>query len=263
MLKIKTKNKLNIHVVGAGGTGGYAIEYLTRLLAGGDHTLHIYDGDCVEPKNLLRQNFVSDDLDINKSLALSHRMTRLVDNPPTIVAHPYYITDKDEFLIDVLSSFDDQDESLVILMALDNIASRKTMNEIIFDDFQYMDIPVIVLDSGNDNQGGQVNLYTNYDIAYETMFKSSNGILPTMLQFYPELDTIKDDNPGLVQNCADNTMSQPQAMMCNVRNGELLANIIYTIYTHQSINANAWKSDILTGNTSSKFTGFYNSKEEV
>ena len=45
---------------------------------------------------------------------------------------------------------------------------------------------------------------------------------------YPEIDVIKDihdENPGLVQNCAEESESKPQAMMANVRNGELLASI--------------------------------------
>ena len=50
-LKIPINKKLNIHLVGAGGTGGYALACLARLLAGGDHTIHVYDGDLVEKKS--------------------------------------------------------------------------------------------------------------------------------------------------------------------------------------------------------------------
>lgn len=38
MLNMPLKKKLNIHVIGAGGTGGYCIEFLTRLLAGNKAT---------------------------------------------------------------------------------------------------------------------------------------------------------------------------------------------------------------------------------
>ena len=56
-VKIPVNKRLNIHLIGSGGTGGYALACLCRLLAGGDHTIHVYDGDRVETKNLKRQNF--------------------------------------------------------------------------------------------------------------------------------------------------------------------------------------------------------------
>lgn len=34
MLQIPVRDNLNIHVIGAGGTGGYAIENIARLFAG-------------------------------------------------------------------------------------------------------------------------------------------------------------------------------------------------------------------------------------
>jgi tRNA A37 threonylcarbamoyladenosine dehydratase len=59
----------------AGGTGGYVSSLLYRLL----HTLNrsvkviIADGDIVEQKNLVRQNFISADLGRNKTQGLAER----------------------------------------------------------------------------------------------------------------------------------------------------------------------------------------------
>lgn len=261
-LTLGTKNKLNIHIIGAGGTGGYAVMYLARLLAGGEHVIHVYDGDRVEPKNLKRQNFSKEDLDKNKAAAICNHVEAEILQAPEMVAHEEYLTGKEELLAEVLASLED-DQSLVVVMAVDNIATRKMVNEMVLNDLVDARILTIALDSGNDNMGGQVVLYGNAQAAWRPPFgETAKGILPTMLQIYPELAKIEDDNPGLVTNCADNAESEPQAMIANVRNGELLALIITRILETHKAPGNLWRSDILTGNTTCSFTGFLG-KEQV
>lgn len=255
-LRMMVRDKLNIHIIGAGGTGGYAAAYLARLLAGGKHTIHLYDGDQVETKNLKRQNFTLDDLDKNKAEVLCDRIIQEILHAPKMIPHDQYITSKETLLAEILLSLED-DESLVIVMAVDNIATRKLINEVIMDDLVKTRILTVALDSGNDNQGGQVVLYGNAVATWQPpLGEEKKGILPNMLQIYPELATIEDDNPGLITNCAENAESQPQAMMCNVRNGELIAQIITRILETHKSPGNLWQSDILTGNTHCKFTGF-------
>ena len=256
MLQLPVKDKLNIHVIGAGGTGGYFLCFLARLLAGGEHVIHVYDGDRVEPKNLKRQNFTMDELDLNKAEAICNRISKEILQAPTMVAHSEYLTEKDELLAEILASLED-DQSLVLVLAVDNIATRKLVNDLLMDDLVQEQILTIALDSGNDMQGGQIVLYGNATVSYKPLLeKSSKGMLPSMLQVYPELDKIKDENPGLIQNCADNAESEPQAMMANVRNGELLAHIVTRILETHKAPGNLWRSDILTGNTRCEFTGF-------
>ena len=40
-LTLRVKKKLNSQIIGSGGTGGYAVSFRARLLAGGDHTIHV------------------------------------------------------------------------------------------------------------------------------------------------------------------------------------------------------------------------------
>lgn len=261
MLKLSIKKQLNIHVIGAGGTGGYAIEYLTRLFAGTKNRIHAWDGDTIEIKNLKRQNFNFDEVDVNKATAIINRLNQSIYQPPVLEDHPTYITSKEEFAMDLLLDTDD-DESLIIVLAVDNINTRKLINDAVMNDLRDADMPVIILDSGNDDQGGQVVLYTNYEVSYTpAMSLPIKSNLGTMLQIFPELATINDDNPGLVMNCAENAESQPQAMMCNVRNGEILAGIVYQLYNDQQISANLWRSINGTQATTSTFTGFLDEKE--
>lgn len=256
MLNMPLKEKLNIHVIGAGGTGGYCIEFLTRLLAGGKHKIHVYDGDMVEIKNLKRQNFSKDDVDLNKAEALCRKLAEHVMDAPELIAHTEYIKDEDSFLAEILMSRE-PDESLVIVQAVDNVATRKLVNNVIFGKLIENRILTVALDSGNDDQGGQVVLYANGGVRnVEPFGKSQLGILPTMLQVFPELNEVKDNNPGVVMDCAENAESKPQAMMANVRNGELLAQIIIRLKETGKAPGNLWRSDILTGNTKVEFTGF-------
>lgn len=256
MLHMPLKEKLNIHVIGAGGTGGYCVEYLARLLAGGEHKIYVHDGDMVELKNLKRQNFAKDDVDLNKAEALCRRLSGQVMDAPELVPDPSYITDADSFLADILVSLE-PDESLIIILAVDNVSTRRLVNDVIFRKLVENRILTVALDSGNDDQGGQVVLYANGGVRDSDPFgKSKIGLLPDMFDVFPELKQVEDDNPGLVMDCAENAESKPQAMMCNVRNGELLAQIVIRLKETGTAPGNLWRSDILTGNTKASFTGF-------
>lgn len=260
MLQIPMRDKLNIHIIGAGGTGGYLAETLARLLSGEDHEIHLHDGDHVELKNLKRQNFTELELDVNKSTALANRITEGIPEAPNITAHDAYITDKDEFMIELITSFDTDNESLIVVSALDNIASRKLINQTIMEDLKESGVPVVMLDSGNDDQGGQVVLYANAPIRYKPVIgKESIGNLPTMLEVFPDLAKVDDENPGIEMSCEDVVESYPQAMMANVRNSDILADIIYQLYNTGTVPYNLWRSNIGTATTTAEFTGF---KEE-
>lgn len=256
MLNMPLREKLNIHVIGAGGTGGYCVEYLARLLAGGEHKIHVYDGDMVEIKNLKRQNFIKDDVDLNKAEVLCRRLSEQILDVPELIPHGEYLKDEESFVAEILMSLE-PDESLIIVQAVDNVATRKLVNSIIFGRLVEARKLTVALDSGNDDQGGQVVLYANGGVRNEEPFgKMEKGLLPTMLEVFPELNEVDDNNPGLVMDCAENAESKPQAMMANVRNGELLAQIIIRLKETGKAPGNLWRSDILTGNTKVEFTGF-------
>lgn len=260
MLQFKTVENPHIYVFGTGGTGGFALEYLTRLYAESSQrvTIELYDGDNVEAKNLKRQNFTVNDLDLNKAEALVKRLSQYILNPPTFITHNKYVIDADELEAEVLMNVED-DETAIFVLAVDNIATRRLINTVISNLKDSVDI--IALDSGNDNQGGQVVVYANNLVKQREMLKSEVEIsLPTMLQLYPEIDIIKDErdeNPGLVSYCAEESESKPQSMMANVRNGELLASLVYQLSQNQPLQYNVWTSSILTGATTGTLKGIW------
>ena len=74
-MKFSLERPVKIVMLGAGGTGGYAAPHIYRLI----HTLNrparflVADGDIVEEKNLVRQNFIHADLGRNKAAVMAER----------------------------------------------------------------------------------------------------------------------------------------------------------------------------------------------
>lgn len=74
-MKFSKNNSLKIILIGAGGTGGYIAPHLYRIAyaSGRKVQIIIADGDIVEKKNLIRQNFADCDIGKNKAQVLAER----------------------------------------------------------------------------------------------------------------------------------------------------------------------------------------------
>lgn len=74
-MKYSSTAPVKIVVIGAGGTGGYVIPHLYRLGYASHRYVRIIvcDGDVVEEKNLIRQNFVQQDIGRNKAQVQAER----------------------------------------------------------------------------------------------------------------------------------------------------------------------------------------------
>ena len=239
MLKLPTINNLSIYLIGTGGTGGFAFTNLARLLVGANVPISIFDGDIVEPKNLKRQQFGKADIDSPKAQALADWASyTILDCPPIGVINDY-VTDSDELLAGICLSTPD-DAVPLIISAVDNVATRKLINQALEDLPEY-----IAIDSGNHDQGGQVVLTTNLEVVESQGFETPKQVkLANMLQVYPEIANIDDKNPGLEQSCDDVVESEPQAMMANSRNGDIIANLVMSILGNKSIAGNVFESSL-------------------
>lgn len=239
MLKLPTINNLSIYLIGTGGTGGFAFINLVRLLAGADVPISICDGDIVEPKNLKRQQFGKYDIDSPKAQALADWASRTILDCPPIGVINDYLTDGDEFLAGICLSTPG-DAIPLIISAVDNVATRKLINQALEDLPEY-----IAIDSGNHDQGGQVVLTTNLEVTESQGFEVPKQVkLANMLQVYPEIANVDDKNPGLEQSCDDVVESEPQAMMANSRNGDIIANLVMSILGNKSIAGNVFESSL-------------------
>lgn len=239
MLKLPTINNLSIYLIGTGGTGGFAFTNLARLLAGANVPISIFDGDIVEPKNLKRQQFGKADIDSPKAQALADWASHTILDCPPIGVINDYVTDSDELLAGICLSTPD-DAVPLIISAVDNVATRKLINQALEDLPEY-----IAIDSGNHDQGGQVVLTTNLEVVESQGFETPKPVkLANMLQVYPEIANIDDKNPGLEQSCDDVVESEPQAMMANSRNGDIIANLVMSILGNKSIAGNVFESSL-------------------
>ena len=144
-------------MIGAGGTGGHIAPHIYRLL----HTLDrpcrflIIDGDIVEEKNLVRQNFIAADLGRNKAQVLAERYSAAFGVECEYI--PEYMEDREK-LIRLLTpkyiygdvgfrdghAFVDQFYELVILIGcVDNNKSRQLCHRV----FQQV-TPLVYIDAG-------------------------------------------------------------------------------------------------------------------
>lgn len=257
MFKFKEVTQPRLFLFGSGGTGGFALEFLTRLLAGKNATIEVFDGDHVELKNLKRQNFTQDDITQNKAEVLVNKLSNSVLDAPNLIGHPDYIYDVNDLLMHILLNLED-DETPILISAVDNVETRRLINQTA-EALKEAGADTILIDSGNSDQGGQVVVFANYDVQQYTSLGQPTDqkiTLPSMLTLFPEIDVIKNDsdrNPAFVTTCAENAESVPQAMMMNVRNADIITNIISNIVDNHIFMSNIWLSEIVTSTTKTDF----------
>jgi len=144
---------INILIVGAGGTGGYLIQYLARLLYSYQNTnkyllCTLIDGDRVEENNLKRQHFIPEDLGKNKATVLTDRFGQIygigLDAIPHYLTTPQELTNLCYQNPHSLDSY--QHYGLNILVGcVDNHATRQILHQ------AFSELPSIVyIDLGND-----------------------------------------------------------------------------------------------------------------
>ena len=151
-MKFALEKPVKIVMLGAGGTGGHVAPHLYRLL----HTLNrsvkiiIADGDIVEQKNLVRQNFIYADLGRNKAQVLAERyapafgmeisyIPEFIENEDTLIER---IT-PDKFRTGLYSN-QHTEELDILIGAVDNNRSRRLCHNV----FKKSE-NLIYIDSGN------------------------------------------------------------------------------------------------------------------
>lgn len=222
---ISNQNKNHIVIIGAGGTGGWFAQFLSKI---SNHTekdikVTLIDGDRVETKNLIRQNFESADVDSNKATAVGSRFNfDIVDQ---------YITSK-EMLKDIATMH--VGYRPVIIGAVDNNGSRKIVEEFMND----FDNDAVWIDSGNTERDGQVVFYPLNDKGepFSEMFK-------TPMELYPDVfNKIDGDERRPDQiSCAEQSESAPQNVVANIMAATTLFGIVNKLLNNEAILFNEVK----------------------
>jgi len=220
---------VKIIMLGAGGTGGHIAPHLYRLL----HTLDrpvkviIADGDIVEPKNLVRQNFIAADLGQNKAQVLAQRYASAFGMEAQYI--PEFIEDKGR-LVELVKpdtysarpySYQRLEGLSILIGAVDNNRSRKLCHEV----FRKSD-NLIYIDSGNGEYTGQV--VCGIRRKGRTYYKPVGDIFPDVLE-----DT---DKFPTELSCAEAAVSAPQSIVANIMAATAVVSYIYNILILGSID---------------------------
>lgn len=219
MLKI-TEKKKSVVVLGAGGTGSWFASMLSKIDT--DGTV-IIDGDIVEPKNVLRQNFTNDD--VNKLKA-------------EVIADRYGLSAFSEFIKDgsvLKEHFKEIGGVPVVVGCLDNNASRKIVHDL-FHDEDFEDF--IWIDSGNAERNGQtyVAVKENGEIKY-----------PSPLDFDTVLMNYEGDERRPDQiSCAEHSESAPQNVTANVTAATILFDVVNIVMPGGLLLGNKFSWDTRT-----------------
>lgn len=219
----------NIFVVGCGGTGSRLVPTLVQFIRSitkehnptgwlGSTNIILVDGDVVEQKNLLRQNFIATDVGKNKAAVLANRYSKAYGM--NVVAYPKFIEKgmkPGPFRTDVMASTGciiENHTNDMVIMCVDSAEARRIVLAAVGP--VYSSKRTVFIDAGNEDAFGQVRMFTN-DILYQgsysdpekfkATFKKPERIAysPEPVNFIPYDHEFYDglqDNPGL-GSCAD------------------------------------------------------------
>ena len=225
-MKFDTNKPVKIVMLGAGGTGGHIAPHIYRLLYALDRPTRfiICDGDVVEEKNLVRQNFAPADLGFNKARVLAERYSSVFGMEAEYV--PSFIENLDALmeLIKPLQwklgryDWETHPEMVILLGAVDNNKSRQLCHKA-FNQSQ----DLIYIDSGNGEFSGQVVCGVR---------KNGRTAQKPVGSVYPEMMKDRGDKFPTELSCAEAAQSDPQSMAANITAATAVVDMVYNILTH-------------------------------
>ena len=220
-MKFSMTRPVKIVMLGAGGTGGHIAPHLYRLLYTLDRPVRfiICDGDVVEEKNLVRQNFIPADLGENKAKVLAERYASVFGMETEYV--PLFVETEDWLKQLITPQIWKRDygrtiikEQVILIGAVDNNKSRQLCHRVFY---QMEDL--IYIDSGNGEHTGQV--VCGIRSGGRTIYRPIGSAYPDVLK---ETDKFPTE-----LSCAEASVSAPQSIVANVTAANTVVNMIYNI----------------------------------
>ncbi|MCI9391248.1 MAG: hypothetical protein HFF65_02465 [Oscillospiraceae bacterium] len=222
---------VKIVMIGAGGTGGHIAPHLYRLLYALERPVQfvICDGDIVEEKNLVRQNFTKADLGLNKARVVAERYSNVFGLETSYVPDFIENAEKLEELIaprswrtgrfvtdpkTYVQTPETISELVILIGAVDNNRSRQLCHEVFLRTKE-----LVYIDSGNGEYTGQV--VCGIRRGGKTIYKPVGALYPDMAQ--------PDDLFPSEVSCADASLSAPQTIAANLMAATAVVTIIYNI----------------------------------
>lgn len=215
---------VKVVMLGAGGTGGHIAPHMYRLLYALDRPVRfiICDGDIVEEKNLVRQNFIPADLGENKAKVLAERYSSVFGMEVEYV--PEFV-EREEKLKKLISPQRYRmkpypaalvPEQVILIGAVDNNRSRQLCHKLF-----YQVEELVYIDSGNGEHSGQV--VCGIRSGGRTFYRPVGGVYPDVLS-----DT---DKFPTELSCAEASVSAPQSITANITAATVVVDMVYNILT--------------------------------
>ena len=184
----------------------------------------ICDGDVVEQKNLVRQNFIPADLGENKAKVLAERYSKVFGLETEYL--PSFIETEDILngLLTPMCWYVNSRsthyrtkcirEQVILIGAVDNNKSRQLCHKV----FQQMN-ELIYIDSGNGEYTGQVVCGIR---------RSGRTYYPPIGAVYPDVLEDTDKFPTEL-SCAEASVSAPQSIAANITAATAVVDVVYNI----------------------------------
>ncbi|MCI8538262.1 MAG: hypothetical protein HFF18_06310 [Oscillospiraceae bacterium] len=221
-MKFSRTRPVKIVLIGTGGTGGHIAPHLYRLLYALDRPVKLIlcDGDVVEEKNLVRQNFTQADLGLNKARVTAERYSNVFGLEASYV--PDFIETAEQleeltapgvWRVSPYSS-ETVSELVILIGAVDNNRSRQLCHEIFLKAKE-----LIYIDSGNGEYTGQV--VCGVRRGGKTYYKPAGLLYPDLFQ--------PDDRFPSELSCAEASVSSPQTIAANLMAATAVVAMVYNI----------------------------------
>ena len=217
-MKLALDRPVKIVIIGAGGTGGNIIPHLYRIAFSSDRhcKIVICDGDIVERKNLIRQNFAACDIGENKAQVMAERYSEVFG----IETEYIQIEEELYMLLNVKEIYGSPKPIGILIGAVDNNRSRVMCINV----FNKLD-DIIYIDSGNGEFTGQVVCGA----------KMGGKVLSKpVAKVYPDILTDTEKFPSEL-SCAERSVSAPQTIAANVFASTAAASMLYYLLIEGSL----------------------------
>lgn len=246
--------RFSIFVVGAGGTGGYVLQSLARLLVHlgrpDDISVFVLDGDHVEQKNVGRQLFSHAEIGRNKAETLVRRFNTAFGLQ--MMAIPEMATTA--MLDDLIRNHPHRSvgrysQAAVFCGCVDTTAAREVIHRVSRNAWLNHSF---WLDCGNDDQHGQVLFgKSSKDECRGTLATDFCTALPRPSVLYPALIAPKPA-PVVAVNCAVDLADNRQSLNINQMIATVASQYLTSLLVEQRITRYETTVDLSTMSMASK-----------
>jgi len=236
---------MDIVVVGAGGTGSYFLKEFSRYLYDNRAAkkklgnLVIIDGDRVEKKNIKRQAFQEDDVELPKAAVLASALTEAFGASDWHWdAYTRYVLD-----VETLEGFFRKDHIPVLIGCVDNHGAR-----VVFEKFFKKCRDIIYIDSANEFSMGEVVVACKNKGRRVSMLRSE--VFPDMLS--GDLRNVEE------MSCTELNEVAPQHITANMTAGLTILNVVTNLFENGRVAAG-----MVVFDAQRMSMKYYSSSEEV